>query len=112
MNRENHEDHHRKIHSKVTNYLGIQEAYFSEVSEEIEGRETRKLSQELSKTESWLLGALSRLDEFRKNPQARTHTGPVPETSWNLSTENQWTNEDSSQTDPYPEVGVTMSLSS
>ena len=38
--------------------------YISQVSEEIEGRATKKLSKEFSRTESRILGALSRLDEF------------------------------------------------
>ena len=35
--------------------------YISQVSEEIEGRVTKKLSKEFSKTESRILGALSKL---------------------------------------------------
>ena len=46
--------------------------YISQVSEEIEGRVTKKLSKEFNKTESRILGALSKLDEFLLNPQART----------------------------------------
>ena len=49
--------------------------YISQVSEEIEGRVTKKLSKEFSKTESHILGALSKLDEFLLNPQVR---GLVP----------------------------------
>ena len=46
--------------------------YISQVSEEIEGRVTKKLSKEFSRTESRILGALSKLDEFHLNPQVRT----------------------------------------
>ena len=46
--------------------------YISQVSEEIEGRVTKKLSKEFNKTESHILGALSKLDEFLLNPQVRT----------------------------------------
>ena len=46
--------------------------YISQVSEEIEGRVTKKLSKEFNKTESRILGALSKLDEFLLNPQVRT----------------------------------------
>ena len=42
--------------------------YISQVTEEIEGRVTKKLSKEFSKTESHILGALSKLDEFLLNP--------------------------------------------
>ena len=73
----------------------------TEVSEEIEGRVTKKLSQEFSRTESCILGALPKLDEFLLNPQIRTHSG----TFWNTNVENQEPNEDRSQDDPHPEVG-------
>ena len=46
--------------------------YISQVSEEIEGRVTKKLSTEFNKTESRILGAFSKLDEFLLNPQVRT----------------------------------------
>ena len=46
--------------------------YIFQVSEEIEGRVTKKLSKEFNKTESRILGALSKLDEFLLNPQVRT----------------------------------------
>ena len=36
--------------------------YISQVSEEIDGRVTKKLCKEINKTESRILGALSRLD--------------------------------------------------
>ena len=45
-----------------------QEVYKTEVSEEIEGRVTIKLSQEFSRTENHKLGALARLDDLLKNP--------------------------------------------
>ena len=38
--------------------------YISQVSEEIEGRVTKKLSKDFSRTESRILGALSKLDDF------------------------------------------------
>ena len=82
------------------------------MSEKFEGRVRKKLSQEFSRTGSRILGALPRLDEFILNPQAWTHSGPVPETSRNLSREKQGTNEDRSQNGPHPEVRVSMSQSS
>ena len=39
--------------------------------------DTKKLSQEFSRTESRILGALSKLDEFLLNPQTRTLSGTV-----------------------------------
>ena len=47
---------------------GITEDYIAQVSEEIKGKITNKLSQEFSRTESRILGALSKLDEFLLNP--------------------------------------------
>ena len=62
--------------------------YISQVSEEIEGRVTKKLSKEFSKTESRILGALSKLDEFLLNPQVRTCSVAVPGTSRSNNLEN------------------------
>ena len=59
--------------------------YISQVSEEIEGRVPKKLSREFSKTESRILGALSKLDEFLLNPQVRTCFVAVPGTSRNAN---------------------------
>ena len=79
--------------------------YISQVSEEIEGRVTKKLSNEFSKTESRILGALSKLDEFLLNPQNRTCSVAVQRTSRNANSENRETYGDRSSDDPYPEVG-------
>ena len=78
--------------------------YISQVSEEIEGRVTKKLSKEFSRTESGILGALSKLDEFLLNPQVRTCSVAVPSISWSSNLENQGTNENRSSDDPGPEV--------
>ena len=78
--------------------------YISQVSEEIEGRVTKKLSKEFNKTESRILGALSKLDEFLLNPQVRTCT-VVQGASRNANSENRETHGDRSSNDPYPEVG-------
>ena len=78
--------------------------YISQVSEEIEGRVTKKLSKEFSKTESRILGALSRLDEFFLNPQVRTCSVAVPGTSGHSNLENRETNGGHHSDDPGPEV--------
>ena len=59
---------------------GIAEKYITQVSEKIEGRVTKKLSQEFSRTESRILGALSKPDEFLLNPQVRTCSVAAPGT--------------------------------
>ena len=79
--------------------------YISQISEEIEGRVTKKLFKEFSKTESRILGALSKLDEFLLNPQVRTCSVAVLGTSRNANSENREIHGDRSLDDPYPEVG-------
>ena len=79
--------------------------YISRVSQEIEGRVTKKLSKDFNKTESRILGTLSKLDEFLLNPQVRTCSVAVQETSRNANSENRETHGDRSSDDPYPEVG-------
>ena len=83
----------------------LTQAYISQVSAEIEGRVTKKLSKEFSKTESRILGALPKLDEFLLNPQVRTCSMAVPGTSRNTNLENRETTGDRSSDDPYPEAG-------
>ena len=76
---------------------GMTEEYITQVSEEIEGRVTIKLTQEFSRTESRLLSALSKLDEFLLNPQVRTCFGTVAGTSRNNGLENREPTRDRSQ---------------
>ena len=78
--------------------------YISQVSKEIEGRVTKKLSKEFNKTESRILGALSKLDEFLLNPLVRT-CSVVQEATRNANSENRETHGDLSLNDPYPEGG-------
>ena len=78
--------------------------YISQVSEEIEGRVTKKLSKEYNKTESRILGALSKLDEYLLNPQVRT-CSVFQGASRNANSENRETHGDRSSDDPYPEGG-------
>ena len=78
--------------------------YISQVSEEIESIVTKKLSKGFSRTESRILGALSKLDEFLLNPQVRTCSVAVPGTSRSSNLENQGTNEDRPSDNPGPEV--------
>ena len=106
VTRETQEEHPRNGQSRNTSVPRINEEYIKQVSQEIEGRVTKKLSQEFSRTESRILVALSKLDEFLLNPQLRTHSGTVPGTFRNTNVENQGTNEDDSQSDPHPEAGI------
>ena len=78
--------------------------YISQVSEETEGSVTKELSKEFSRTESRILGALSKLDEFLLNPQVRTCSVSVPGTSRNNDSENREPTGDRSVGDPCPGV--------
>ena len=82
-----------------------QEEYITQVFAEIEGKVTEKLSQEFSTTENRILGALARLDDFLMNPLIQGHSGTTPETSRNVVSVNQGTNEDDSQVNLRPEAG-------
>ena len=106
VTRETQEEHLRNGQSRNTPVPRNNEEYITEASEEIEGRVTKKLSQQYSRTESRILGALSKLDEFLLNQQIRTHSGTVPEKFRNTNVDNQGTNEDDSQSDPHPEAGL------
>ena len=89
----------------------LTQEYISQVSEEIEGRVTKKLSKEFRRTESRILGALSKLDEFLLNPQVRTCSVAAPGTSRSSNLENQGTNEDRPSDDPGPEVEFSSPIS-
>ena len=104
--RETQEEHPRNGQSRNTSVPRINEEDITQVSEEIEGRVTKKLSQEISRTESRILGALSKLDEFLLNQQIRTLSETVLGTFRNTNMENQGTNEDDSQSHPNPEAGI------
>ena len=67
------------------------------------------MSQELSRTGSRILRALSPLDDFIQNPEPRVRSETYPETSRILSRENQGTNEDGCENDLHPEVQGSLS---
>ena len=106
VTRETQEEHPRNGQSRNTPVPRINEEYITQVSEEIEGRITKKLSQEFNRIESRISDALSKLEEFRSNQQIQTHSETVPGTFRNTNVENQGTNEDDSQSDPHPEAGI------
>ena len=110
VTRETQEEIPRNGQSRNTSVPRINEEYITQVSEEIEGRVSKKPSQDFSWTESRILGALSKLEEFLLNQQIRTHSETVPGTFRNTNVENQGTNEDDSQSDPHPEAGIYTKL--
>ena len=74
--------------------------------EEIEGSVTKRLLKVFSRTESRILGALARLDDFLMNPLLQNHSGTTLEPSRNASGSSQGTNEDNSQNDLHPEASL------
>ena len=106
LTRETQEENPRNGQSRNTSVPRINEEYITQVSEEIEGRITKKLSQEFNRIESRISNALSKLDEFLSNQQIQRHSKTVPGTFRNTNVENQGTNEDDSQSDPHPEAGI------
>ena len=106
LNRENCDEHPRSNLAQNSNVLRSQEDYIFQVSEKIERRVTKRLSKEFIRTENRILGALACLDDFLMNPLIQSHSGTTPETSRNVFSMNQGTNEDDSQSDPHPEAGL------
>ena len=86
-----------------------QKHYTIQVFEVIESGVSKKLSQEFKRTESRILGALSRLDDFLMNPLIKGHSGTAPETSRFAYGINQVTFENEYQSDPHPEAGISPS---
>ena len=91
ITRERQEENLRNGLSRNTSVPRINEDYITQLSEKTEGRVSKKLSREFSKTESRILGALSKLDEFLLNQQLRTHSGTIPETFRNTNVDSQET---------------------
>ena len=109
LNKQNCEELPRRYLAQNSTVPRSQEDYITQVSEEIEDRVTKKLSQEFTWTENHFLGALSRFDNFLMKPLIREHSGTAPETSCNAYGSNQGTNEEDSQSDPHPEAGIIQS---
>ena len=106
LNMKNCEEHPRSNLAQNSNAPRSQEDYITQVSEEIEGRVTKRLSKEFGRTENRILGALARLDDFLMNPLLQGYSGTTPESSRNALNNSQGTNEDDSQNDPHPEPGL------
>ena len=105
LNKKNCEENPRSNMAQNSGAPRSHEDYITQVSEENEGRVTKRLSKEFSRTENGILGALARLDDFLMNPLSPGHSGTTPEPTRNTSHNNQGTNEDGSQNDPHPEAG-------
>ena len=106
LNKEICEEHPRSNLTQNSNIRRSQEDYITQVSEKIERRVLTKLSQDFSRTETRIIGALARLDDFLVNPLIQGQSGTSPETSRNAFNTSQGTNEGDFQRDPYPEAGI------
>ena len=89
LKKENCEEHPRSSLAQNSNVPRSLEDYITQVSEEVEGRVTKKLSQEFSRTENRILGSLARIDDFLINPLIQGHSGTAPETSSNMFSINR-----------------------
>ena len=105
--RKNQEGSPRNSQSRHSAVLSLNEKYDMQVSEEIEGRATKKLYQELRRTEARSLCALPNLDELLLNPQVRVQSGTVL-TSRKAIVENQEPTNDHSQKNPRPELDASI----
>ena len=105
-NKENCEEHPRRNLAQNSSAPRSQEDYITQVSEEFEGRVTKRLSKEFSGTENRILGVIARLDDFLMNSLLQGHSGTTPEPSRNALSTSQGTNKDDSQNDPHPEAGL------
>ena len=98
------QEYSRDNQSQNSSAPAVTQDCIAQVSEEIEERVTKNLSQDFSRTDSRILGALSKLDEFLVNPQIQAFSGITPGRFWNKDVENQEPSGLSSQNDPQPEV--------
>ena len=89
LNKGNCEEHPRSNLAQNSSAPRSQGDYITQVSEEIQGRVTKRLSKEFSRTKSRILGALARLDDFLMNPLLHGRSGTTPEPSQNALSINQ-----------------------
>ena len=106
LNKENCEEHPRSNLAQNSSTPRSQGDYITQVSEKIEGRVTKRLSKEFSRTENRILGTLAQLDGFLMNPLLPGRSGTTPEPTRNALNISQGTNKDDSQNDPHPEAGL------
>ena len=79
LNKEHREEHPRSNLAQNSNVPRSQEDYKTQFFEETEGRVRKKSSQEISRTENHILGALPRIENFFMKPLVRNSSGDVPE---------------------------------
>ena len=82
LNKDKWEELPRRNLAQISDVPRSQKNYITQVSEEIEVRIIKKLSQEFSGTENRIVGALTPLDDFLMNPLIQGRSGDVPERIW------------------------------
>ena len=103
------EEHSKSNLAQTSDVPRSQKDYNTEVFQKIEGKVTKTLSQDFSRTERRILGALCFLDDIFLIPLFQEHSGTASETSRNTLRTNQGTNEGNSLSDPHSEAGVSQS---
>ena len=106
LNKENCEKHPKSNLAQNSIAPRSRGDYITQVSEKIEGKITKRLSKEFSRTENRILGALASLDDFLMNPLLHGRSRTTPEPSQNALSLSQGANEDDSQNDSHPEAGL------
>ena len=106
LDKENCEEYPRSNLAQNSGAPRSQEDYTTQASEEIEGRVTKRLSKEFSRTKNCILGALARLDGLLMNPLLPGRSGTTPEPTGIALNTSQGMNEDDSQNDLHPEAGL------
>ena len=106
LNEEKSEEPPRSNWAQNSSVPRSQEDYITQVSEEIEGRVTKRLSKEISRPKNRILGALARLDGLLMNPLLPGRSGTTPEPTRNALNTSQGANEHDSQNDLHPEAGL------
>ena len=83
LSKENCEEPPRSNLAQSSVVSRSKELYITQLSEENEGRVTKKLSQKFSRTENRIVRILARLDYSLMNPLFQGHSATAPETSRN-----------------------------
>ena len=107
--RKQSEENPRNNQVRDTFFLGNQGVNNTHVPKEIQNGVSEETFQELSRSNSHILGALTELDVFLRNSYNRVHSGSVPEMSRNANRKKQETKDNFSQDDSHPDVGVSLS---
>ena len=98
------QEHPRNRQSQNISISCFNEEIIRQVVEDVEGRVSKKLSREISRTDSPNLGALFELKNILLNPYIRTLSRTVPGAFRETDVENQEPAGDHSQNDPHSEV--------